>query len=837
MSNNTPRTLGAFRPLALIAAVTLFGGCGDAAIEGDDTTANVDGGGGSQDGLDFGDTGSTDGLDTFGADVEAVDTGEPTDTGGPFDGGDPIDGGDPTDSGDKPDTSVPLDCPGGPLCECEVNGDCNNDQCIESPKGKICAEPCVNQCSDEANFKCTTVEGSGGDVTTICVPKYGRMCDPCTESKACKSLGLSDSLCVVHGPGGAFCGTACEVDAECQADFTCKEVVSVEKVKGKQCVPKVPAGSEAEFGECTCSTAAVKQKLQTTCFIENMGDDGKISLCEGKRLCMVSGLTACTAPKPEAELCDGIDNDCDGDTDEKSCDDGNACTTDACKSEGKCIHIDMSGTPCNADDNVCTDADACQQGLCIPGSLKDCDDNNPCTKDACDMSEGCTKTNDDGAPCDDDNPCTVGDICGDGSCEKGTPKGCNAGNSCVAGSCNPATGKCKYVDQPKGTPCEDGNICSTGDNCSGNACLAGGAKDCNDGNPCTTDSCDGKLGCAHDNNASPCDDGAPCTLNDTCKDGLCLAGPLKGCDDQENCTSDSCDAATGNCQFLGLPLEASSCNADDSKCTVGDACKGGKCLPGALVPCDDNNPCTADSCDKDTGNCVFDAAKQNGSECNADDSKCTKSDICQAGKCEAGAGLVCDDGNACTDDSCDGKLGCVHKANTALCDDGDACTVGDLCKETQCLPGGAKSCDDSNVCTTDACDSKIGCVAKANVGQQHPCYEGEPANTKDVGLCKGGVATCDDAGKLSACVGQVLPKTEACDGLDNNCDGSKDEGCKAGLWEFTVVPVQLSGTGGGKTLSGSGGRPLMGTSAAQAGGKHAVSWSLWDWLGGAKAGN
>ncbi len=728
---------------------------------------------------------------------------------------------------------LPLDCPGGPMCECEVNGDCDNSQCIDTPNGKQCAETCITSCSDEKNFKCATVESTGGDVTTICVPKYGRMCDPCTESKACKSLGLSDSLCVVHGEGGAFCGVGCELDAECQTGFTCKQVTSIEKIKGKQCVPKAPAGSEAEFGDCTCSDAAVKQKLQTACYIENIGNDGKVSLCKGKRVCLVAGLTKCTAPKPEAEVCDGIDNDCDGDTDENSCDDSNACTTDACKSEGKCIHIDMSGTPCNADDNVCTANDACQQGLCIPGALKDCNDNNPCTKDACDMATGCTKSNDNGAPCDDDNPCTVGDTCNGGSCDKGKSKDCSTGNSCVAGSCSPSDGKCKYVDQAKGTPCEDGNVCTIGDGCSGkgNACLAGSAKDCNDGKACTTDSCAAKEGCKHVANSIPCDDGAPCTLNDVCKDGKCTAGPGKVCDDKEGCTVDSCEPKSGDCQYLGLPLQASPCNADDSACTKGDACNGGKCQAGKQVICDDGNMCTLDACEKGTGKCLHDAQKMQGKSCNADGSKCTNMDSCKSGKCTAGGGLPCDDGNACTDDSCNSKAGCVHKANTALCDDGDACTVGDLCKATKCLAGGPKNCDDNNVCTTDACDNKTGCVMKANVGQQHQCYEGKPDKTKGVGLCKGGVATCDAAGKLSACKGQVLPKPEACDGLDNDCDAEKDEGCKAGLWEFTVVPVQLQGKGGGKSVSGNGGRALSGTSAAQGGGKHSVSWALWDWLG------
>lgn len=54
------------------------------------------------------------------------------------------------------------------------------------------------------------------------------------------------------------------------------------------------------------------------------------------------------------------------------------------------------------------------------------------------------------------------------------------------------------------------------------------------------------------------------------------------------------------------------------------------------------------------------------------------------------------------------------------------------------------------------------------------CYTGG-AGTEGVGLCHGGTQSCVD-GALLGCEGQVVPTTDLCDGLDNDCDGSADEG-------------------------------------------------------------
>jgi len=639
--------------------------------------------------------------------------------------------------------------------------------------------PCVTEC--KAGWKCAAIPSPGGDIATVCVPKFGRLCDPCDKSSQCESLGLKDAVCVDQGPQGRFCGIACAGDSDCDAGYACQAVTSVEGAATKQCVRKAKEGDANAFGTCDCSPWAVQQKLTTACY-QFIKDDkgGVIGKCQGQRACSDQGLSACSVPEVKAETCNGQDDDCDGKTDEAACDDKNACTDDSCDAAAKtCIHAPKDG-PCDADGSVCTENDQCKDGKCVAGAPKACDDNNACTKDACDPAKGCTQTADDNVPCSDQNPCTVGDVCQAGQCKNGAPKVCTPPDSCVAANCDIESGNCSYKKKKDGSPCDDGTACTAADTCADGVC-DGTPTPCDDKNPCTNDSCDAKEGCQNVANTAACDDGDPCTTGEECANKACAKGQALVCKDNNPCTDDACDAKAGKCAYTN---NTAPCN-DDTACTAADGCKDGACQ-GETVPCDDKNPCTNDSCDPKAG-CQNQA---NVAACDDGDA-CTVGDACAQKVCQQGEKLQCKDDNPCTDDGCDAKVGkCAYPFNAAACSDGTVCTAGDTCKDGACQ-GQAVVCGDQNPCTVDTCDAKTGC---ANTPTGGPCDDGDACTDNDTckdkqcaGLAKA-KESCDDknpctddsCGAKTGCV--HANNTLACD--DNNACTVKDTcaggACKGG---------------------------------------------------------
>ena len=309
-----------------------------------------------------------------------------------------------------------------------------------------------------------------------------------------------------------------------------------------------------------------------------------------------------------------------------ACDDGDPCTEDLCDAQtGECDAAPGDdGVSCE-DGDPCSRGDVCLGGVCNGGAeILGCDDANPCTADRCEPGLGCVADPNPGARCDDQNACTVGDLCGeDGACEPGTDAlPCDDSSVCTVDACDPAEG-CVHDDIS--------DLCA-------------------DDNPCTDETCNPDRGCVYPFNTQSCDDDNACTTGDTCTDGACR-GDTVNLDDMNLCTDVTCDPV------MGVMVAFNQLRCDDADaCTVEDTCGGGSCQPGSPRVCEDNNVCTDNSCNTATG-CVF---TNNTARCD-DDNICTVGDTCAHGEC-AGTPRNCDDGNPCTTDRCDPERECVHTA-------------------------------------------------------------------------------------------------------------------------------------------------------------------------------
>jgi hypothetical protein len=154
----------------------------------------------------------------------------------------------------------------------------------------------------------------------------------------------------------------------------------------------------------------------------------------------------------------------------RDCNDDNPCTDDSCNPASGCVHTNNLNA-CS-DGNACTIGDLCSGGACHAGPPLSCDDNNPCTDDACNPATGCVHINNSNA-CNDGNACTRSDVCVNGTCVGSNPIVCTAADQCHDGGiCNPATGACSGAARPDGTACDDGNLCTSGETCQSGTCTA-----------------------------------------------------------------------------------------------------------------------------------------------------------------------------------------------------------------------------------------------------------------------------------------------------------------------------------------------------------------------------
>jgi hypothetical protein len=562
------------------------------------------------------------------------------------------------------------------------------------------------------------------------------------------------------------------------------------------------------------------------------------SLCRRTSVCWRGTEIACTPRTPPAAVdmtCDGIDDDCDGATDEDTtcaciddidCDDGIDCTLDACiRGEGRCEHT-PDPMMCS-DGDVCSGEEVCDVVLgCIAGTPIDCSDGIGCTDDLCNPLSGecswspnhtrCTGTEICDPPrssnatgcapaptCVTDTDCDDGDLCNGVEtcgtlrlCQPGTPVDCDDHVACTADACNPLDGSCSHTP-----PDVDADTYADA------AC---GGTDCDDRDalvhPGAVDACNGE----DDNCDTVVDGGSVCAAmphadTATCVAGQCAPNCNPNWGDCDGILSNGCDTlltTLTNCGACAVPCDLarasescstgvcriSSCDTPWGDCnsTDADGCEAslttlvncGSCG----VPC---SPANATGATCITGACAFSGCLGGWGNCNgngADGCERSLTTLTDCGSC----GVTCDLANAsesCTTGTCalvacnpnwgncDGSVS--NGCETSLTSLSNCGTCGTTCD----LANASESCATGS-CVLGSCSTNWGnCNGVASDG-----CEASLTSLTNCGVCG---TPCSPANATGPTCSGGSCSFASCNSGYGNCDGNAPNGCEASLRTLT----------------------------------------------------
>ena len=616
--------------------------------------------------------------------------------------------------------------------------------------------------SDGAGGKETVCQGAVGPQPEICDNKDNdcdgvidglvQACFPvgssgCTfDSKAgtwtCKGICATGmQSCVAGVWQNCVAATTPQTEIPCDGkDNNCDgQVDENDPIASTPCYPAGAVGCDVATGKCVGVCAFGHQACQTNPIT------GKSQLgCVG-------------AVTPTAELCNGKDDDCDGSVDEDFPNLGKPCNTQSCQGAGHyicnasgtdvvCTVNSLGPTPeiCDGIDNDCNgiidDPDAnmpgvgitcgssvgeCRQGqsACVDGKIV-CDNVGP-TPEVCNgKDDDCDGIIDDGVvpPATECNPpglapgaaiqgecrpgyfacngadgwvCTGGvgpstEICDgkDNDCDGQIDNNADCGPAavCLDGACVPM---CRENE----SPCSADRYCENG-LCLLNACLV---------NPCPAGQRCSDQGVCYD----PCTR-VTCLPGATCENGVCRDCYSRGCATGQICHNRQCQADP----CLGVT------------CASGQYCSNGTCVRS----CTSLTCPTGQSCQ--TGQCVADACAAvtcpAGSFCNSSTGTCQKR-VCQSVGCVAGTVCV-EVSSKCEANPCE----------VVRCQNGEVCVV---------QPDGRAECvlqQSVDPCQLISCQSPEVCVALPDgtaqcvLSQNQPEVQVKPGSRGMFGCTVGG---------------------------------------------------------------------------------------------------
>mgnify|MGYP000377087709 CR=1 FL=1 len=301
--------------------------------------------------------------------------------------------------------------------------------------------------------------------------------------------------------------------------------------------------------------------------------------------------------------------------------------------------------------------------------------------------------------------------------------------------------------------------------------------------------------------------------------GICKAG-------EQACQQ---DGTWGTCQGEVLPASNELCDKKDNNCNgqTDENCSNPQCRPGSRKSCHTHakgecaqgnqlcdpsgkwTPCIPlkkpvkeichdrrdNDCDGQTDEgCEAGVGCRPGTKkpCGSDTGECKKGvQVCNSkgtyGPCTGEVKPVkeiCHDrkDNDCdgqTDEGCAVGTGCRPGTKASCGSDTGACKKGvQTCNSKgaygPCIGGIKPTKEVCNDKKDNDCDGQIdeGCTTGCKPGLRRPCGK------TDVGACRRGTQVCNNQQTWGPCVGEITPKTEVCDGVDNDCDGQLNEGLK-----------------------------------------------------------